>query len=228
MKRNNSKKDSSAKQQTIVLVGNTYRRNVNPIPVIAVKLVLAYMLTVGTVMSFINIYDIPFEFGSAIAQVLLFVTAFMPVFIFIKKRYALPAFAVGAAIVYFFFHKSINESLILFKDYIFIQLDSRLLSTLQYVPVNSHAFLTRTQDFVSGMNTAMLILTCIISFICVLCCYKKIPPYSCNSYMERDVHTFVSVGGCRLFHVHSACDNRIFRASCDKLGKRFLFAGACK
>ena len=104
MKRNNSKKDSSAKQQTIVLVGNTYRRNVNPIPVIAVKLVLAYMLTVGTVMSFINIYDIPFEFGSAIAQVLLFVTAFMPVFIFIKKRYALPAFAVGAAIVYFFFH----------------------------------------------------------------------------------------------------------------------------
>ena len=129
MKRNNSKKDSSAKQQTIVLVGNTYRRNVNPIPVIAVKLVLAYMLTVGTVMSFINIYAIPFEFGSAIAQVLLFVTAFMPVFIFIKKRYALPAFAVGAAIVYFFFHKSINESLILFKDYIFIQLDSRLLST---------------------------------------------------------------------------------------------------
>ncbi|MFR2154512.1 MAG: hypothetical protein ACLS48_07610 [[Eubacterium] siraeum] len=176
MKRNNSKKDSSAKQQTIVLVGNTYRRNVNPIPVIAVKLVLAYMLTVGTVMSFINIYDIPFEFGSAIAQVLLFVTAFMPVFIFIKKRYALPAFAVGAAIVYFFFHKSINESLILFKDYIFIQLDSRLLSTLQYVPVNSHAFLTRTQDFVSGMNTAMLILTCIISFICVLCCYKKFHP----------------------------------------------------
>lgn len=86
----------------IVLVGNTYRRNVNPIPVIAVKLVLAYMLTVGTVMSFINIYDIPFEFGSAIAQVLLFVTAFMPVFIFIK-RYALPAFAVGAAIVYFSF-----------------------------------------------------------------------------------------------------------------------------
>ena len=128
MKRNNSKKGSSAKQQTIVLVGNTYRRNVNPIPVIAVKLVLAYMLTVGTVMSFINIYAIPFEFGSAIAQVLLFVTAFMPVFIFIKKRYALPAFAVGATIVYFFFHKSINESLILFKDYIFIQLDSRLLS----------------------------------------------------------------------------------------------------
>lgn len=85
MKRNNSKKDSSAKQQAIVLVGNTYRRNVNPIPVIAVKLVLAYMLTVGTVMSFINIYDIPFEFGSAIAQVLLFVTAFMPVFIFIKN-----------------------------------------------------------------------------------------------------------------------------------------------
>lgn len=85
MKRNNSKKDSSAKQQTIVLVGNTYRRNVNPIPVIAVKLVLAYMLTVGTVMSFINIYAIPFEFGSAIAQVLLFVTAFMPVFIFIKN-----------------------------------------------------------------------------------------------------------------------------------------------
>lgn len=78
--------------------------------------------------------------------------------------------------MYFFFHKSINESLILFKDYIFIQLDSRLLSTLQYVPVNSHAFLTRTQDFVSGINTAMLILTCIISFICVLCCYKKFHP----------------------------------------------------
>ena len=90
MKRNNSKKDSSAKQQAIVLVGNTYRRNVNPIPVIAVKLVLAYMLTVGTVMSFISIYDIPFEFGSAIAQVLLFVTAFMPVFFLsqINKRIA--------------------------------------------------------------------------------------------------------------------------------------------
>ncbi|MFR4023367.1 MAG: hypothetical protein ACLTZI_10450 [[Eubacterium] siraeum] len=147
----------------------------NPIPVIAVKLVLAYMLTVGTVMSFINIYAIPFEFGSAIAQVLLFVTAFMPVFIFIKTlRFACVCGRCRHSV--FFFHKSINESLILFKDYIFIQLDSRLLSTLQYVPVNSHAFLTRTQDFVSGMNTAMLILTCIISFICVLCCYKKFHP----------------------------------------------------
>ncbi len=102
MKRNNSKKDSSAKQQAIVLVGNTYRRNVNPIPVIAVKLVLAYMLTVGTVMSFINIYDIPFEFGSAIAQVLLFRDGFYACIHIHKKRYALPAFAVGAAIVYFF------------------------------------------------------------------------------------------------------------------------------
>lgn len=176
MKHNKQKKDSPAKQQAIVLVGNTYRRNVNPLPVMAVKLVLAYMLTVGTVMSFMDIYDIPFEFGSAIAQVLLFVTAFMPVFIFIKKRYAIPVFAVGAGILYFFFHKAINEALILFKDYIFIQLDSRLLSTLQYVPVNSHAFLTRTQDFISGMNMAMLILTCIISFICVLCCYKKFHP----------------------------------------------------
>lgn len=176
MKHKKQKKDGSAKQQAVVLVGNTYRRNVNPLPVMTVKLVLAYMLTVGTVMSFMDIYDIPFEFGSAIAQVLLFVTAFMPVFIFIKKRYAIPVFAVGAVILYFFFHKTINEALILFKDYIFIQLDSRLLSTLQYVPVNSHAFLTRTQDFTSGMNMAMLILTCIISFICVLCCYKKFHP----------------------------------------------------
>ena len=150
-----------------------YRKNVNPIPILLVKLALTYMLTVGTVLSFMNIYNIPFEFGSAIAQVLLFVTAFMSVFILIKKRYAVPVLVFGAVVVYYFFHTAINESLILFKDYIFIQLDSRLLSTLQFVPVNSHAFLTRTQDFVSGMNIAMLIITCVICFISVLCCYKK-------------------------------------------------------
>ena len=150
-----------------------YRKNVNPIPILLVKLALTYMLTVGTVLSFMNIYNIPFEFGSAIAQVLLFVTAFMSVFILIKKRYAVPVLVFGAVVVYYFFHTAINESLFLFKDYIFIQLDSRLLSTLQFVPVNSHAFLTRTQDFVSGMNIAMLIITCVICFISVLCCYKK-------------------------------------------------------
>lgn len=174
MRKNKKIKNSSQfNQQPIILVGNMYRRNVNPIPILLVKLVLTYMLTVGTVLSFMDIYDIPFGFGSAIAQVLLFVTAFMPVFILIKKRYAIPIFAFGAVIVYYFFHTAINESLILFKDYIFIQLDSRLLSTLQFVPVNSHAFLTRTQDFISGMNIAMLIITCVICFISVLCCYKK-------------------------------------------------------
>lgn len=173
MKKNTGKKDSRDNAQAIVLVGNTYRRNVNPIPVIAVKLMLTYMLAVGTIMSFMDMYDIPFEFGSAIAQILLFVTAFMPIFIFIKKRYAIPVLAVGVGAVYYFFHSDINEACLLFKDYLFIQLDGRLLSTLQYVPVNSHAFLTRTQDFTSAMNMAMLIIICIVCFVCVLCCYKK-------------------------------------------------------
>ncbi len=174
MSKNKKIKNSSRlNQQPIILVGNMYRKNVNPIPILLVKLALTYMLTVGTVLCFMNIYNIPFEFGSAIAQVLLFVTAFMSVFILIKKRYAVPVLVFGAVVVYYFFHTAINESLILFKDYIFIQLDSRLLSTLQFVPVNSHAFLTRTQDFVSGMNIAMLIITCVICFISVLCCYKK-------------------------------------------------------
>lgn len=173
MKKNTGKKDSRDNAQAIVLVGNTYRRNVNPLPVIAVKLMLTYMLAVGTIMSFMDMYDIPFEFGSAIAQILLFVTAFMPIFIFIKKRYAIPVLAVGVGVVYYFFHSDINEACLLFKDYLFIQLDGRLLSTLQYVPVNSHAFLTRTQDFTSAMNMAMLIIICIVCFVCVLCCYKK-------------------------------------------------------
>ena len=173
MKKNTGKKDSRDNAQAIVLVGNTYRRNVNPLPVIAVKLMLTYMLAVGTIMSFMDMYDIPFEFGSAIAQILLFVTAFMPIFIFIKKRYAIPVLAVGVGAVYYFFHSDINEACLLFKDYLFIQLDGRLLSTLQYVPVNSHAFLTRTQDFTSAMNMAMLIIICIVCFVCVLCCYKK-------------------------------------------------------
>ena len=173
MKKNTGKKDSRDNAQAIVLVGNTYRRNVNPLPVIAVKLMLTYMLAVGTIMSFMDMYDIPFEFGSAIAQILLFVTAFMPIFIFIKKRYAIPVLAVGVSAVYYFFHSDINEACLLFKDYLFIQLDGRLLSTLQYVPVNSHAFLTRTQDFTSAMNMAMLIIICIVCFVCVLCCYKK-------------------------------------------------------
>jgi transglutaminase-like putative cysteine protease len=173
LKKNTGKKDSRDNAQAIVLVGNTYRRNVNPLPVIAVKLMLTYMLAVGTIMSFMDMYDIPFEFGSAIAQILLFVTAFMPIFIFIKKRYAIPVLAVGVGAVYYFFHSDINEACLLFKDYLFIQLDGRLLSTLQYVPVNSHAFLTRTQDFTSAMNMAMLIIICIVCFVCVLCCYKK-------------------------------------------------------
>ena len=165
MKKNTGKKDSRDNAQAIVLVGNTYRRNVNPLPVIAVKLMLTYMLAVGTIMSFMDMYDIPFEFGSAIAQILLFVTAFMPIFIFIKKRYAIPVLAVGVSAVYYFFHSDINEACLLFNG--------RLLSTLQYVPVNSHAFLTRTQDFTSAMNMAMLIIICIVCFVCVLCCYKK-------------------------------------------------------
>ena len=90
MKKKTRNKDNREADQAIVLIGNTYRRNVNPVPVIAVKLLLTYMLAVGTLMSFMDMYDIPFEFGSAIAQVLLFVTAdeFLSRPLFISKHKA--------------------------------------------------------------------------------------------------------------------------------------------
>lgn len=174
----NKKKNKAVKDahQPLVLIGATYRRAGHPLPVFAVKLLLTYMLAVGTVTCFMNMYSIPMDPGFVILQAVLFVTAFLPIFIFVKKRYALPVFAAVAGVIYFFAHEQINEALNLFKDYVFIQLESRLLSTLQYVPINSHAFLTRTQDFTSGMNTAMLVLSCIICLICVLCCYKKFRP----------------------------------------------------
>ena len=171
----NKKKNKAVKDahQPLVLIGAPYRRAGHPLPVFAVKLLLTYMLAVGTVTCFMNMYSIPMEPGFVILQAVLFVTAFLPIFIFVKKRYALPVFAAVAGVIYFFAHEQINEALNLFKDYVFIQLESRLLSTLQYVPINSHAFLTRTQDFTSGMNTAMLVLSCLICLICVLCSYKK-------------------------------------------------------
>ena len=174
----NKKKNKAVKDahQPMVLIGTAYRRTGHPLPVFAVKLLLTYMLAVGTVTCFMNMYSIPMEPGFVILQAVLFVTAFLPIFIFVKKRYALPVFAAAAGMIYLFAHEQINEALNLFKDYVFIQLESRLLSTLQYVPINSHAFLTRTQDFTSGMNTAMLVLSCIICLICVLCCYKKFRP----------------------------------------------------
>lgn len=175
MKKNKATKSVNQNEKIlpITLIGNTYNKNPNVLVILIIKILLTYVLAAGTIMCFVSFYKIPYSVSALVQQVLLYVTAMFPIFILIKKRYSIPAIAVLTGILYYYLHDSINSAAVLFKDYIFIQIDSRLLHTIQYVPQNSYAFFTRTQDFTSGMNTAMLVISGIVCFICVLCCCKK-------------------------------------------------------
>lgn len=170
------KKKHGQADELVTLTGSSFRKRVNPFSAAAVKLALLYMLSLGIVMSVVDIYEIPYDALQAAVQILLIVTAMFCLLVFLRKRIVLPVMAVGSGLLYFLLSDKINSSLQLFRDFIYIKLDSRLLYTLQYVPSDSYAYFTRTQDFISGMNTAMLILSMIISLVCVLCCYKKFRP----------------------------------------------------
>ncbi len=176
MKKNKSTNTTikSDEKQPIVLIGNTYRKSPNPIIIFIIRILLTYLISVGTLMCFVKYYNIPYELSMIIQQVLLFVTAFFPVFVIIRKRIIIPVLCLSSAILYYFLNEVINDALILFKDHLLINIDSRLLQTIQYVPKNSLAFLTRTQDYLSGMNLFMLIGSLVICICCVIFSYKKL------------------------------------------------------
>ncbi len=164
---------NSDEKQPIVLIGNTYRKSPNPLFILITRMLLTYIISAGTIMSFVGFYNIPYELSVIILQILLFVTAFFPVFILTRKRIILPAIAAFSAIIYYFLHEIVNSAVLLFVDHFLINIDSRLLHTIQFVPKNSLAFLTRTQDFISEMNLFMLIFSLVICILCVTFCYKK-------------------------------------------------------
>ncbi len=178
MKTRNVKKNKQHKdiKQPVIVIGNTGAKKHNLFLILAVKLAFTLMLAIGTVMCFTCFYDIPCDISALILQTVLFVIVFFPLLFLFKKRYVLPVTGAIAAILYYFLHDIINNAVLLFFDYLFIQLEGRLLATEQFVSPDSYAYLPRTQDFTSAMNLAMLIFTGIICLICVLCCYKKFRP----------------------------------------------------
>ncbi len=169
-KKDNKKK---ARAEATVLVGSTGKKKVNILSALAIKLALTYLFTFGILMNFTRVYAIPYTFGTAAEQTVLFGTAFFAVLTLIKKRYALPVLALIGANIYFFCQKPINDAVELLRDHMLIQLDSRLLSTLGYVPADSHAFLTQTQDYISDKNIAMFIISALVALIVTLCCVKR-------------------------------------------------------
>lgn len=167
-----SKKKTDAKRP-IVLIGTQNKKNSNLILSLIVKLLLTYMLCAGTLMCFASFYNLPYELSSAIQHILLYVTPLFPVFLIVKKRYTIPCILVFYLICYLFLHDTINEALLLFYDHFLLALDSRLLQTAQYVPQNSVAFLTKTQEYISGMGIAMLIISSIVCLATVIFTHKK-------------------------------------------------------
>ncbi len=160
-------------KRPIVLIGTQNKKNSNLILALIVKLLFTYMISAGTIMCFTDFYNIPYELSTLIQQVLLYVTAFFPVFVIVKKRYLIPGILIFCLICYYFLHEAINEAVLLFKDHILIAIDSRLLATMQYVPQDSFAFLTKTQDYLSGINISMMLISGIVCLLSVLFTYKK-------------------------------------------------------
>lgn len=174
MKKEKDKK--KVPDKPIVLIGNTYNKAPNPWLILAVKIVLCYFLSVGTMLCFIRFYNIPYRVSSVLQLDLLFTLAFFPLVLMFKKRVLLPVMALGAGAVYLFCFDSINPCIVLLKDYICIHINGRLLDTKQFVPENSYAYLTRTQNFIFGINLSMLILMGVVCFLMVLFSSKKFRP----------------------------------------------------
>ena len=120
MKKKNNK--NTDVKQPIVLIGTQNKRKTNLIIALIVKLLLTYVLSAGTIMCFTDFYNINYELSLLIQQVPLYVTAFFPVFLIIKKRYLIPTVLVLCVILYGFLHETLNEALLIFKDHILISL----------------------------------------------------------------------------------------------------------
>ncbi|MCH5325074.1 MAG: transglutaminase domain-containing protein [Eubacterium sp.] len=172
MKKKEKKVKAEAVKPTI-LIGNTGKKDENPLLILAVKLIFTYLFTFGILMNFTTIYRIPYGVSTAVEQTLLFVTVFFTLLTLIRKRYVIPAIVLIVGNLFLLGRDRVGEALCVLRDHLLIQLDSRLMSTLQYVPSDSYAFLTQTQDYIAGKNLAMLIVAGFIALIVTLCCYKK-------------------------------------------------------
>ncbi|MBP3923405.1 MAG: transglutaminase domain-containing protein [Ruminiclostridium sp.] len=166
-------KNKTDAKRPIVLIGTQNKKNSNLILSIIVKLLLTYMLCVGTLMCFACFYNIPYELGQAVQHTLLYVTPLFPVFLIVKKRYIIPCILVFCVICYYFLHEPINEAVLIFKDQLLLSLDGRLLQTAQFVPKDSLAFLTKTEEYITGMNTAMTVFSGVVCLATIFFTHKK-------------------------------------------------------
>ncbi len=172
-KRKERKKVEPQEIKPTVLIANTGKSPSSPLLTLVIKLILTYLITFGTVMNFVAVYNIEYSARTAVEQTLLLVTVFFSVFTLIGKKLVLPATAVICGGLLLCFSESIFSALSVLKDHLLIQLNSRLLSTLQYVPSDSVAFATQTQDYTSGIRLSMVIVTAVIAFVMSVCCYKR-------------------------------------------------------
>lgn len=143
------KKNDIARRKTdeygmmTALVGNTYFSNgIRPYTTLLLRLVFVCLVSVSLTLLFTDIYDFPVDGLFAAAVCAVFTVMFYVFFLFFGGKSCIAAVIAFTALILLINADSVFSSFIIFRDYLFGILESRLLHTEQ--------FITTSQAYLSG------------------------------------------------------------------------------
>ena len=137
------------------------------------RILLCGGITVFPVLFLLTEYKLPVNPGYAAAVSGLFSLGFSVLFIFVRKRFAVPAIAVIAGIIALFGRKALWVRLSYFVDAILLSIDGRLVDMKQYLWHSAAVLTENNADYVSGVTLGFTLVCLIFALITSASMFRK-------------------------------------------------------
>ncbi|MDE7230538.1 MAG: transglutaminase domain-containing protein [Oscillospiraceae bacterium] len=166
----------------VVLVYDRYYTNKpNPVALAAKRVLLCCAVTVCAMMFVISQYTLPVN--SIVCAVLsaVFAAAFSLLFIFVRKRFAIPAFLIIAGTVIWLRWESFSDKITYFTDAIWLVMDGRFVSSTVLIEHYKYELVLDNPVFLNGVMFGTVLMIMLFAMITAAGMFVK--PHTLPSFL---------------------------------------------
>ncbi len=157
----------------VLIYDRYYRKKPHPFLLALEKILLCCALCFCSVMYLMSEYELFPDRVYAACAAAGFGALFSLVFVFVKKRYALPVMLLGAGAYVWLDREDLWESLSYFVDAAMLNCEGRFVAPRQYLWHNERLLSPGNPLFVEGVTTGCLIACALYALICAASLSKK-------------------------------------------------------
>ncbi len=166
----------------VVLVYDRYYTNKpNPVTLAAKRVLLCCAVTVCAMMFVISQYSLPVNGALCGLLSAVFAAAFSLLFIFVKKRFAIPAFLIIAGTVIWLCWKGFSDKITYFTDAVCMVMDGRFVDGVVLIEHEKYELSVVNPEYLSGVMLGIVLLIMLFAMITAAGMFVK--PHTLPSFL---------------------------------------------